>query len=164
MNAILSFLKALVRPIAWYAERYLVMYAAFNKFEVFSENLAEGVHNFAAAGHTVNCYLSNTTPNAATNAVKTDLAEIATGNGYTGPRDTQNDTSRTGGTTSVTAVDIVVTATGAVGPFRYVPAYNDTPTSPADPLLGWWDYGSSISLANGETFTIDFGSSMLTIA
>lgn len=138
--------------------------AAFNKFEVLSENLAEAVHNFAAAGHTLRVYLSNTAPNAATNAVKGDLAEIATGNGYTGAADVQNDTSRTGGTTSVTGVDVVVTATGAVGPFRYVPLFNDTPTSPADPLMGWWDYGSSISLANGETFTVDFGSSLLTIA
>lgn len=137
--------------------------AVFNKFQVFSENVLEGVHNFAAAGNTVRCYLSNTAPNAATHAVKADLAEISTGNGYTGAVDTQNDTSRSGGTTSVTGVDIVITATGAVGPFRYVVLFDDTPTSPADPLIGWWDYGTSISLANGETFTIDFGTSMFTL-
>lgn len=139
--------------------------AAFNKFEVFSENLAEGVHNFDAAGHTVNIYLSNTAPNAATHAVKADIAEIATGNGYAGPQDTQNSTSRTGGTTSVVGVDNVITASGgSVGPFRYVVLYNDTPTAPADPLIGWWDYGSAITLADGETFTTDFAASMLTIA
>ena len=62
--------------------------------------------------------------------------------------------------------DIVLTATGAVGPFRYVVIYNDTPTSPADPLIGWYDYGSSISLASGETFTVDFDATngVLTLA
>jgi hypothetical protein len=137
--------------------------ATFNKFEAFSEHLAEQVHKLDT--HTLKIYLSNTAPNAATHAVKADLTEISGGNGYTaGGADTQNNTSRSGGTTSVTGVDVVWTATGAVGPFRYVVLYNDDPTSPADPLIGWWDYGSSISLANGETFTTDFGSSMFTIA
>lgn len=136
--------------------------ASFVKFEAFSEHLAEKVHNLDA--DTLRVYLSNTSPNVATHAVKGDLAEITNQNGYTAPVDTQNATSRTGGTTSVTGVDVVITATGAVGPFRYVVLYNDTPTSPADPLIGYWDYGSSISLANGETFTIDFSTSMFTVA
>ena len=135
--------------------------AVFNRFNQFSEDLAEKVHDLNA--DTLRIYLSNATPDAAADAVKADLAEISTGNGYTGAVDTQNATSRSGLVTSVTGVDVVVTATGAVGPFRYVALYNDTPTSPADPLIGWWDYGSSISLANGETFTTDFGSSMFTI-
>ena len=136
------------------------------KFETFSEDLAKGVHQLHAAGHTLKCYLSNTAPNVATNTTKSALAEITAGNGYTsGGHDTQNDTSRSGGTTSCTGVDIVITATGgSVGPFRYVVLYNDTPTSPADPLIQYWDYGSSITLADGEALTIDFGSSMFTIA
>lgn len=137
--------------------------ATFNKFESFSEHLAEKVHNLDA--DLLDCYLSNATPSASLDSFKADLAEISTGNGYTGPQDTQNATSRSGGTTSVTGVDIVITASGAVGPFRYVVLQNNTVTSPsADALIGWWDYGSSISLANGETFTIDFGASMFTIA
>lgn len=137
--------------------------ATFNKFESFSEHLAEKVHNLDA--DTLDCYLSNATPSTSLDSFKADLAEISTGNGYTGPQDTQNATSRSGGTTSVTGVDIVITASGAVGPFRYVVLQNDTVTSPsADALIGWWDYGSSISLANGETFTIDFGASMFTLA
>lgn len=136
--------------------------ASFNKFEIFTEDLAKKVHNLHS--DQLNVYLSNATPDAAADAVKTDLAEISTGNGYTGPVDTQNAVSRSGGTTSVTGTDVVVTASGAVGPFRYVPLYNDTPTSPADPLIGWWDYGSFISLANGETFTVDFGSSMFQLS
>jgi hypothetical protein len=138
--------------------------ASFNKFEVFSENLAEKVHDLNA--DTVRVYYSNATPDAAADAVKADLAEISAGNGYTaGGPDTQNSTSRTGVTTSVIGIDTVTTASGgSVGPFRYVPLYNDTPTSPADPLIGWWDYGSSITLLDGESFTTDFGASMFTIA
>lgn len=137
--------------------------ASFVKFNVFSENLAEKVHNLDT--DTLKVYLSNTAPTVSTNAVKADLAEISAGNGYTaGGEDTQNATSRTGGTTSVTGVDITWTATGAIGPFRYAVLYNDTPTSPADPLIGYWDYASSISLASGETFKVDFGASMFDIA
>lgn len=140
--------------------------AAFNKFNIFSEDLSEGVHQLHALGHTLKVYLSNTTPDAALDAVKADLAEITGGNGYTaGGHDTQNDTSRTTGTTSVTGVDITITAAGgSVGPFRYAVLYNDTPTAPADPLIGWWDYGSSITLLAGESFLIDFGTSMFTVA
>jgi len=138
--------------------------AVFVKFEAFSENLAEKVHNLDT--DTLRVYLTNTAPNVATHAVKADLAEISAGNGYTaGGGDTQNATARTGGTTSVTGVDFVWTASGgSIGPFRYVVLYNDTPTSPADPLIGYWDYGSSVTIAAGETFTTDFGSSMFTVA
>jgi hypothetical protein len=138
--------------------------ATFVKFEAFSEHLAEKVHDLNA--DTLRVYLSNTAPNVATHAVKADLAEIAGGNGYTaGGADTLNATSRSGGTTNITGTDIVWTATGAVGPFRYAVLYNDTPASGVvDPLIGYWDYGSSISLANGETFTVDFGASIFTVA
>jgi hypothetical protein len=136
--------------------------ATYNKFEVFVEDLLSGVHNFTAAGDAFEVYLSNATPSASGDSVKADLAEISTGNGYTGAVDIANDVSRTGGTASVTATDVTITATGAVGPFRYVAVFNETATD--DPLVCWWDYGSSISLANGETFTIDFGSSVFTLA
>jgi hypothetical protein len=62
----------------------------------------------------------------------------------------------TSGTAKVTIADEVFTASGAVGPFRYTPIYNDTATSPADALVCWYDYGSSISLATSESFTWDF--------
>lgn len=137
--------------------------AALTKFECFSENLAEKVHNLDA--DTLKVLLTNTAPTASTNTVKADITEISAGNGYTaGGVDIQNATSRTGATTSVTAVDVVITASGGtIGPFAYAVIYNDTPTSPADPLIGYYPYGSSITLADGETFTVDFGSSLLTI-
>ena len=138
--------------------------ATQNKFENFSEHLAEKVHDLNA--DLIKAYLSNATPSASLDSVKADLAEIAAGNGYTaGGPDMQNATSRTGGTTSVTAVDATITASGgSVGPFRYVVFYNDTPTTPADPLISWVDYGSAITLADGESFTIDVGTSLFTIA
>lgn len=138
--------------------------ATFNKIQDFVEQLNKGVHQLHAAGHTLKAMLTNTAP-VATNTVKADLTEISAGNGYTaGGEDIQNDLSETGGTASVTAVDVVWTASGGtIGPFRYVAIYNDTPTSPADPLVCWYDYGSSITLQDGETFTLDFGASLFTL-
>jgi hypothetical protein len=140
--------------------------ATYTKFEVFTEDLCEGVHNMDAAGNTLKVFLTDTAPNAATNTVRANLTagEPATANGYTvGGEDAQNSTSRTGGVTSVVGVDITWNATGAVGPFRYAVLYNDTPASPLDPLIAYWDYGSSISLANGESFTVDFGTEIFTL-
>lgn len=139
--------------------------ATYNKFQDFVLQLGKGVHQLHAAGHVVECYLSNAAPSASLDAVKADLAEIATGNGYTGPQDTVNDYTASGGTGTMTGVDIVITASGGtVGPFQYVVLQNTTPTSPLDPLIAWWDYGSGLTLNSGESFTIDFGASVLTIA
>jgi len=135
--------------------------AAFNKFQVFGEDLHKGVHQLHAAGHTLRVYLTNAVPSASADLVKADLAEIAIQNGYTGPVDIENDVSRSGGTTSVTAVDKVITASGGpIGPFQHAVVFNDTPTSPADPLVGWYDYGAPLTLQDGETLTIDFGASL----
>ena len=140
--------------------------ATFNKFQNFVEDIGKGIHQLHAAGHTVKVYLTNATPDAAADAVKADLAEIGAGNGYpAGGTDVQNDYTEAAGTGTLTGVDVVFTASGGVvGHFRYAVLYNDTPTSPADPLVAWWDYGSAISLQDGETFTVDFGASILTLA
>jgi hypothetical protein len=139
--------------------------AVFNKFESFSEALANG--QIDCTNNALYIFLTNDTPNYATNTVKADLTEIAGGNGYvSGGADTQNTVSRTGGVTSVIGVDVVWTATGGPIPsagvgFRYVVLYDAT--AAGDPLIGAWDYGSTISLAAGETLTVDFGSSMFTV-
>jgi len=128
--------------------------ATYNKHNQFVKDLIDGVHDFDA--HTFKVMLTNTAP-LATNSVKANLTEISAGNGYTaGGTATTISTSIATATAKVTGTDVVFTASGAVGPFRYADLYNDTPTSPADPLIAWWDYGSSISLATGETFTVDF--------
>jgi hypothetical protein len=140
--------------------------AAYNKFQDFVEQVLLGKHDFSAAGHVFKVYLSNDPPSASLDAVKADVIEITAGNGYpAGGTDIQNALSETGGTATVTGVDVVWTASGgSVGPFRYVPLYNDTQTTPNKPLVSWWDYGSAVTLNNGESFTVDFGSSVFTLA
>jgi len=140
--------------------------ATFNKFNAFVENLAEKVHNLGS--DQLKIALTNTAPTAS-NSVYADLTSpLSTTNlsGATPFNVTTSTSAQTSGTYKLVCADLTLTATGAVGPFRYVVLYNDTPTSPADPLIGYYDYGSSISLANAETFTIDFDGSngVLTIA
>jgi hypothetical protein len=129
--------------------------AAYNKFNVFVEDQFEGVHDWDL--HTFKVMLTNTAP-VATNSVRADLTELSAGSGYpAGGTSTTITTSRASGTFKATGSDVVFTASGgSVGPFRYAVLYNDTPTSPADPLVAWWDYGSSVTLADTETFTVDF--------
>lgn len=129
--------------------------ATYQKFNSFVEYLLiSKAIDFDA--DTFKVMLCNTAP-VSTNSVKGDLTEISAGNGYTaGGTATTVSHSRSSGTSKISCTDVVFTATGAVGPFRYAVLYDDTPTSPADPLVGFWDYGSSITLANGETFTVDF--------
>lgn len=139
--------------------------AAFNKYDQFAVDLAAGVHTLTTAGSTLNICLSNTAPNATTHGVLADVTQIAYTNiTETVPADTTNVGAETpAGTWDVSGTDIVLNATGAVATFQYVILYNDTPTSPADPLIGWWDYGSGVTLASGESFTIDFGASIFTV-
>lgn len=129
--------------------------AAYNKFQVFTKDLDEGKHNFASNAFKV--MLTNTAP-VNTNSIKADLTEITAGNGYTaGGTVTTITSSTSAGTAKVTGTDVVFTAAGGtIGPLRYAVLYNDTQTSPAKPLIAWWDYGSSITLNDTETLTVDF--------
>ena len=132
--------------------------ATYTKFNQYTKDLVDGVHDWDA--HTIKVMLTNTAP-VATNSVKADLTEIAAGNGYTaGGTASSASTSTSSGTAKVTLADVVFTAVGgSIGPFRYIVIYNDSPTSPADPLVAWYDYGSSISLNAGDSFTVDFDGS-----
>lgn len=130
--------------------------AAYNKFNDFSEQLANGAQNFASDTYKV--ALSNVAP-VATNSALADITQISSGNGYTSGGSTTTITlSETTGTTTVSGTQVVFTASGgSIGPFRYVVLYNDTTSTPVNkPLVAWWDYGSSITLADGETFTVKF--------
>ncbi len=140
--------------------------ATYNKFECFVGDLGDKVHDLNAAGDTLKIYLTNATPSASADSIKTDLVEIVAENGYpSGGTDIQNDWAESSGTGTLTGVDVVFTASGgSFGPFQYAVLYNDTPASPTNPLIAWWDYGSEISCADGETLTVDFGASVLTIA
>lgn len=133
--------------------------ASFTKFNQFVEDLSEKVHNLGA--DTLKVALTATAP-VATNTIKDNIGEIVTGNGYTGGGATVtiSSSAQTSGTYKLTLADVVFTASGgSFGAFRYVYLYNSTPTSPKEPLIGYYDYGSSITLAAGETFTVDFDAS-----
>ena len=127
--------------------------ASFTKFNSFVEALAEKTHNLGA--DTLKVVLTNSAP-AAANTVLADITQIANGNGYTtgGSTATTSSSAQTSGTYKLVLADVTFTASGSMGPFRYAVLYNDTATS--DELIGYWDYGSSITLASGETFTVDF--------
>ena len=128
--------------------------AAFNKFNPLTEDLAEKVHNLGS--DTLKVMLTNAAPSAA-NSVKADITEISAGNGYTagGTAVTITASSQTGGTYKLVGNDVVFTASGgSIGPLRYAVLYNSTPA--AGNLIGWWDYGSALTLADGSTLTVDF--------
>jgi hypothetical protein len=128
--------------------------AAFNKFNALTEDLAEKVHNLGSDA--LKIMLTNTAPIAA-NSVKADITEISAGNGYTagGTAVTITASSQTGGTYKLVGNDVVFTASGgSIGPARYAVLYNSTPV--AGNLIGWWDYGSALTLADGSTLTVDF--------
>ncbi|HDZ37399.1 MAG TPA: hypothetical protein ENH62_03765 [Marinobacter sp.] len=129
---------------------------AYNKFEQYVEDLAHQVHGQDTDQFTV--ALMAGAPSASLDAVLADITEIS----YTNlsARDiTTASSAQTGGVYKLTLTDLVLTATGAVATFRYVVIYNNTPASPLDPLVSWYDHGSNVTLANGETFTIDFDDS-----
>lgn len=143
--------------------------AVFNKFNQFVQDVASGVHQMqTGTTHVYKIALTNTAP-LATNTVLANITEISAGTGYTAGGISAGTVtgSQTSGTFKFTlGTDPVFTATGSMGPLRYAVLYNDTPTSPAKPLIGWWDYGSSVTLASGETFTVDLDQTngVLTIA
>lgn len=130
--------------------------ASFNKLQKFVEDVAEKVHNLGSDA--LKLALTNTTPNQATNGVLADLTEITYTNLSTRSV-TTSSSAQTSGVYKLVCADLVLTASGGpVGPFRYVYLYNDTAASKQ--LIGYWDYGSSITLADGETFTVDFDGSL----
>jgi len=128
--------------------------ATFNKFNAFVEALAEKVHNLGSDQLVV--ALTNSAPSAA-NTVLADITEISYTNLST-RNITTSTSSQSSGLYKLVLTDSVLTSSGgSTGPFRYVVIYNDTAAS--NELIGWYDYGSSITLASGETLTIDFDAS-----
>lgn len=133
--------------------------AAYTKFNVFAGDLAGKVHDLlgtaGSTADTLKIYLSNTSPNVSTNLVKSDLAEIVEQNGYTAPVSTANVGANSAGTVTVTGTNVTVTASGgSVGPFRYIVLYNAT--AGTTPLVAYWDYGSGLTLNDGDSFVVKF--------
>ncbi len=139
--------------------------AVFNKFQQFVQDVAHKVHNLGSDQFVVALTASANAP-VATNSVLANLTEINYTN-LSSRNVTTTSSGQTSGTYKLVLQDLTLTASGgSVAAFRYVVLYNDTPTAPADPLIGWWDYGSDLTLANGESLTIDFSAAngVLTIA
>lgn len=140
---------------------------AMTKINGFVEHLAEKVHNLGSDSLVV--ALSNTDPTTDGVQASTAAAVLATVTqiSYTNLSSrtlTTSSSAQTSGTYANVLNDLVLTASGAVATFRYVYIYNDTPTSPADPLIGVYDHGSTVTMANGETYTIDFTGNFITLA
>lgn len=127
--------------------------ANFVKFNVFTKNLVDGVHNFAS--HSFKLMLTNDAPGA-TNTVKADITEISAGSGYSaGGGAAPMASSLASATAKITATDITFTASGGpIGPFRYAALYNDTASG--DPLVGYIDIGSNVTLSDGDSYVFDF--------
>ena len=135
--------------------------ASFTKFNPFVENVAEKVFNLGT--DTLKVALTNSAP-VATNGTLSQITEISYTN-LSSRTITISASSQTSGTYKLTLADLVLTSSGGTtGAFRYVVVYDDTATN--DELIGYYDYGSSITLQDGDTFTIDFDATngFLTIA
>lgn len=137
--------------------------ATYAKYFQAVEDLAKGVHNFAT--HVFKVALSNGVPSQA-HTVLANITELGTANGYTagGLVTAITGFPQVSGTLTIVAADPSVwTASGAGITFRYAALYNDTPTSPADPLIAYWDNGSSTTVTAGNTLQIDFAASLFTL-
>lgn len=131
--------------------------ATYNKFQQFVEDIAHGVHNLSSGALTI-ALTTNANAPVATNSVLANLTQISYTNLSTRVLASVTS-SQTTGTYTLDAADHVLTATGAVATFRHLSIYNDTPTSPTDPLVAYFDHGSDVTLANGETHTTTFNAS-----
>jgi hypothetical protein len=130
--------------------------ASFNKFNSFVEAVAEKVHDLGSDTLKMVLTAAANAP-VATNTQRSDLTAISAGNGYTagGNTVTTSTSSQTSGTYKLVCADLTITASGgSIGPFRYFVIANETATN--DELVGWWDYGSEITLNDGESVTVDF--------
>jgi hypothetical protein len=129
--------------------------ASFVKFHAFVEKLAE--KSFNLGSDTLKVALTNTAPTAATDSQFSDITEISAGNGYTagGTAATISSSAQSSGTYKLVLADVTFTASGgSIGPFRYAVLYDDTATN--DELIGYWDYGTNLTLPDGTSFTVDF--------
>ena len=133
--------------------------ATYTKFQCFVEDLAHGVHDLETDAITV--ALSNTAPSASADAVLGDITTVSTAK-LDDVTPTVSSSSQTSGTYKLVLADLTMTASGAVGPFQYVILYNDTAAN--DPLICYFDYGSEVTLAKDDTFKLDFGTELFSLA
>lgn len=131
------------------------MSIALTKFEEFSENLGKGAFNLAS--DQLKIALTNTAPTASTDSVYADLTSPIAGTNLDGATPfniTTTSFAQTSGTAKLVLADLNLTATGSVGPFRYVAVYSDTASNKE--LIGYYDYGSEVTLTENDTFKVDW--------
>jgi len=134
--------------------------ASFNKIADFIVN---AVHNMDLESDQIAIALSNTAPGSEStpptgdgDGVLANVTEISYTN-CSSRAVTTTSSTQTSGTYKLVLADLTLTASGgSVGPFRYIYIYDDTVTSPADPLIGYYDYASALTLNDGDSFTVDF--------
>lgn len=139
--------------------------ATFTFFDEFKKYLGDGTIDLDT--HTFKAVLTNSAPNAGTNTVLADITQISSGNGYTTggvtlASVTWAETGAGSGIWQFGCADFSWTASGGdIAQARYVVIYDDTPTSPADPLVGYLDYNAAFIVTNGNPFTADVGANGL---
>lgn len=135
--------------------------ATYNKFQCFVEDICEKKHNLAS--DTLKVALSNASnaPSASADVKLADITTVSVSN-LDSVTLTVSSSSQTSGTYKLVVADLTMTASGSVGPFRYVIIYNDTAAN--DELIAWYDYGSEVTLASGDTFKLDFGTELFSLA
>lgn len=134
--------------------------ATYNKFQCFVEDICEKKHNLGSDTLKVAFSNASNAPSASADAVLADITTIAATN--LGDLSLSvSSSSQTTGTYKLIVADKTLTATGAVPAFQYVIIYNDTATNKE--LICFFDYGSEVTLANGDTFKLDFGDELFSL-
>ena len=136
--------------------------ASFTKVNDFVKN---AVHNMDLESDQIAVALTNTAPGSESsnptadgNGIVGNLTQISYSN-CSSRNITTTSSTQSSGTYKLVLADLTLTASGTVGPFRYIYLFDDTVSSPADPIIGLYDYGASVTLNNGDTFTLDFSPS-----
>ena len=136
--------------------------ASFNKVNDFVVN---AVHNMDLESDQLAVALTNTAPGSESsnptadgNGIVGNLTQISYSN-VSSRNLTTSSSSQSSGVYKLVVADLTLTASGTVGPFRYIYIFDDTVSAPADPIIGYYDYGTSLTLNNGDTFTLDFSPS-----
>ena len=135
--------------------------ANYTKFQCFVEDLAEGKHNLASDTLKVALSSNANAPSASLDVKLADITTIASP-AVDSVTLTVSSSSQTAGTYKLVLADKTMTASADVGPFQYVIIYNDPHLD--KPLIAWYDYGSEVTLASGDTFKLDFGTELFSLA
>ena len=135
--------------------------ATYTKFQCFVEDICEKKHNLGSDILKVALSNASNAPSASADVKLADIDTVSVAN-LDSVTLTVSSSSQTSGTYKLVVADKTMTASGAVGPFRYVIIYNDTAAN--DELICFFDYGSEVTLASGDTFKLDFGDQLFSLA